>query len=166
MPLVAASEPLLLCFFLFQLLSKINTHKSRYENLKEVKVGELLCLHSIRSLELVRKTDLSRRLSFYALSKIHLDRHGSLRKILLIISRDINLNPRLVRGIKNKNLLPVLLFYDSSFSGDGFYYNLNSLNANVTRNDWDVFQKRGMHFIDINICIIFPKIDEVRYIAI
>ena len=121
------------------------------------------CLHSIRSMELV-KTDLWRILSFYALSKIHLDRHGSFRKNLLIFSWDINLNPGPVRGIKNENLLHVLLFHDYSFSGDGFYYNLNSLNGNVTRNDWDVFKKRGMHFTHVNINML-PKIDEVHYIA-
>ena len=120
------------------------------------------CLHSIRSIEMV-KTDLWRILSFYALSKIHLDRHGSFRKNILIFSWDINLNPGRVRGIKNENLLHVLLFHDYSFSGDGFYNNLNSLKCDQ---EWlRCFKKRGMHFTHININIMLPKIDEVRYIA-
>ena len=65
---------LLLCFFLFQLLSKIAIRKSRIENLKEVNTREFFCLHSIKSMELVEKTKLWRRLSVYASSKIHLDR--------------------------------------------------------------------------------------------
>ena len=43
-------------------------------------------MHSIKSMELVEKTELLRRLSVYALSMIHLDRYGSFRKILLIYS--------------------------------------------------------------------------------
>ena len=77
---------LLLCFFLFQLLNKIDIRKSRIRNLKEVNTHEFLCLHSIKSMELVEKTELLRRLSVYALSKTHLDRYGSFRKILLLLS--------------------------------------------------------------------------------
>ena len=38
------------CFLFFQLLSKINKHKSRFNNLKEISTREFLCLHSIRGL--------------------------------------------------------------------------------------------------------------------
>ena len=51
------------------------------------------------------------------------------------------------------------------FSGYGFYYNLNSLSENVSRNEWNVYKEGGMHFIHININSLLPKIDEVRYIA-
>ena len=57
-------------------------------------------------------------------------------------------NSEPVHGIQNENLLHLLLVYDCSFSEDGFYYNLNSLNENLSRNDWDIL-----------------KIDEKRYIA-
>ena len=116
-------------------------------------------------MELVEKTELLRRLPVYALSKIHLVRCGSFRKILLILPWDINLNPGPVHGIQNENLLHVLLFYDYIFSGDGFHYNPNSLSENESRNVWNVFKKKGMHFIHININSFLPKIDEVRYIA-
>ena len=62
-------------------------------------------------------------------------------------------------------MLHVLPFYDYSFSGDGFYYNLNSLDENVNRNDWDHLKKRGMHFIHMNINSLAPKLDEVHNIA-
>ena len=139
--------------------------KSRIKNLKEVNTHEFLCLHSIKSTELVEKTESLRRLSVYALSKIHLDRYGSFLKILLILSRDINLNPGLVRGIQNENLLQVFPFHDCNLSGDDFYYNPNSISENESRNEWNVLKKRGMHFIHININSLLPKIDEVRYIA-
>ena len=86
-------ELLILRFFLFQLLSKIDTCKSRIEKLKEVNTGKFLCLYLIKSMEVVEKTELLRRLSVYTLSKIHLDRYRSFRQILLIPSWDINLNP-------------------------------------------------------------------------
>ena len=117
-------------------------------------------------MELVEKTELLRRSSVYVLSKIHLDRHRSFHKILLIFSWDINLNPGPVHGIQNENLLQVLPFHDCNFSGDDFYYNPNSLSENESRNEWNVFKKRGMHFIHININSLLPKIDEVCcYIA-
>ena len=146
---------LLLCFFLFQLLNKIDIRKSRIENLKEVNTHEFLCLHSIKSMELVEKTELLRRLSVYALSKIHLDRYGSFCRILLILSWDINVNAGPVHGIQNENLLHVLRFHDCNFSGDNFYYNPNSISENESRNGWNVFKKRGMHFIHINTNSLF-----------
>ena len=114
---------------------------------------------------LVEKTELLSRLSAYALSKIDLDRYGSFRKILLTLSWDINLNLGQVHGIQNENLFHVLPFHDCIFCEDGFSYNLNSLSENVSRNKWNVFKKRGMHFIHINVNSLLPKIDEVRYIA-
>ena len=64
---------------------------------------------------------------------------------------------------KIKILLYLLPFHDCSFSGNGFYHNLNSPNKNLSKNDWDVFKKRGVHFIHININTILPKIDEECY---
>ena len=59
----------------------------------------------------------------------------------------------------------ILTFHDCRFPGDGFYYNLNSLSENVSRNDFDVFKKRRTQFIHINVNSLLPKIDEVRYIT-
>ena len=127
--------------FLCSVLNKIDISESRIENFKQVNTREFLCLHSIKSMELVEKTELLRRLSVYALSKIHSDRYGFFRKILLILSWDININPRPVHGIQNKNLLHVLPFHDCNFSGYRFYYNPNCLSKNVSRNEWDIFKK-------------------------
>ena len=52
---------LLLCFFLFQLLNKIDVRKSIMEDVKEVNTRHFLCLHSIKSMEVVEKTKLLRR---------------------------------------------------------------------------------------------------------
>ena len=151
---------LLLRFFLFQLLSKIDICKSRIENLKEVNTGEFLCLHSIRSMELSEKTELLRRLFVYTLSKIHLDSIGLFVKFFLGYKSQSGS----VHEIKDENQLHIFPFHDCSFSEDRFYYSVNSLSKNVSRNDWDVFRKRGMHFIHLNINSLLPKIDEVHYI--
>ena len=121
-------------FLSLSALTQNDINKSRIENLKEKNTCEFFCLHSIKSVELVEKTELLRRLTVYALSKIHLDRYQSFGKILLILSWDINLNPGASCGIQNENLLHVLPFHDCIFSGDYFYYNLNRLSENVSRN--------------------------------
>ena len=59
----------------------------------------------------------------------------------------------------------ILPFRDCIFPRDGFFYNLNSLRENVSWNEWNVFKKGGMCFICININSLFPKIDELHYIA-
>ena len=43
-------------------------------------------------------------------------------------------------------------------------YQLDPLSV-VSNDAWNIFQKRGMHFIHLNINSILPKIDEIRYIA-
>ena len=139
--ILSNSKLLLLCFFLFQLLNKIDIRTFRIENLKEVNTHEFLCFHLIKSMKLVETIELLRRLFVYGLSKIHLDRYGSLRKILLLLSCDINLNPGPAHGIQNENLLHVLSFHDCNFSGDDFYCNPNSLSENESRNEWNVFKK-------------------------
>ena len=103
------------------------------------------------------------RLSVYALSKILFNRYGSFLKILLIFSWDINFNPGPVHGIQKENLFHKLPFHDCNFSGEDFYYNQNCLSENESRNEWNVFKKRGAHFIYININSLLPKIDEVCY---
>ena len=65
--------------------------------------------------------------------------------------------------IQNENLRHVLPFHDCGFSGDAFYYNLNSLSKNASANNLDVFKKRGMRVIHINITSLLTKIDEMRY---
>ena len=57
-------------------------------------------------------------------------------RLLLLLSRDISLNPGPINGSQQHN-------YDQ----------------------WAVFKKRGLHFVHININSLLPKIHELRYIA-
>ena len=74
---------LLLLRFFYQLSNTIDKRKNRIKNIKEVNICKFLCLHFFKSMELGEKTELLRRLSVYALSKIHLDRYNSYRKFCL-----------------------------------------------------------------------------------
>ena len=145
-------------------LKKININRSGFDGLKEVNTPDFLYLHSLRSMELVEKTELFKR-PFYALSKVNLGRYGSFRKILLILSWDINLNPGLVQGSQHETLLHVLPLDDCSFARDDFDYDLNNFSENVSRNDWDLFKKIKMRFTHKNVNSILPKVDEVSYIV-
>ena len=56
--------------------------------------------------------------------------------MLLLLSGDISLNP-------------------------GPFYNNQSLDSY----EWDVFRSKRIHLIHLNVNSLFPKIDEIRYIA-
>ena len=43
-------------------------------------------------------------------------------------------------------------------------YHLDPLSA-VSNDAWNIFQKRGMHFIPLNINSILPKINKTPYIT-
>ena len=43
-------------------------------------------------------------------------------------------------------------------------YQLDPLSV-VGSGVWNIFKKRGMHFIHLNINSLLPKIDEIRYVA-
>ena len=84
-------------------------------------------------MEQVEKTELLRRLSFCALSKIQLESTGLFTKFCLY-SLEIQI---LILGqcmeLKIKICFTYILpFHDCIFPGDGFYYNLNSLRENVS----------------------------------
>ena len=67
-----------------------------------------------------------------------------------------------MHGIQKENLLHVLSFHRCRFFEDRICYNLNSLSKNVSREDWDLFKKRGMYFV---VNSFFQNVDQVRYIA-
>ena len=65
---------------------------------------------------------------------------------------------------RNDILWELLPFHKCSFSTERMDYQLDPLSV-VSNDAWNIFQKRGMHFIHLNINSILPKIDEIRYIA-
>ena len=73
---------------------------------------------------------------FHAIPKLKRMNNKSFLRILLILSGDISLNP-------------------------GPVYNNQSLHSN----EWNVFRSKEIHLIHLNVNSIYPKIDEIHYIA-
>ena len=80
------------------------------------------------------------------------------------MSGDVNLNPGPTAPKRNDILWELLSFHLCSFSTERMDYQLDPLSA-VSNDAWNMFQKRGMHFIHLNINSILPKIDKIRYTA-
>ena len=96
--------------------------------------------------------------TYYALSKVHLHKHQSYFRIILLLSGVINLNTG-----PNAD---VPLFSNDSFSNDESQIFSGSADGNLNFEKWAVFKKKGLHFVHINInSLLLPKIDELRYLT-
>ena len=134
-----------------------NTLKN--ENKEEFWTGSTFC-----TIELIEKNILGKRLTHDALSKVHLNKYGSYFQFILLLLGDINLNPGPTTLKGNDILQELLPFHNCSFFTERMDYQLDSLSV-VTNGPWNIFQKRGMHFIHLNINSLLSKIDEICYIA-
>ena len=74
------------------------------------------------------------------------------------------MNPEPTTPKRNDILWEFLPFHNCSFSTERMDYQLHPLSV-VGSGAWNIFQKRGMHFIHLNINSLLPKIDEIRYVA-
>ena len=74
------------------------------------------------------------------------------------------MNPGPTAPKRNDILWELLPFHNCSFSTEPIDYQLDTLSV-VSNDAWNIFQKRGMYFIHLNINIIQPKTDERRHIA-
>ena len=133
-----------------------------------MKIRRCLTYSTFCTFEQIEKNILQKRLSHdgstIRLSKVHLNKYGSYFKFILLLSGDINLNPGPTTPKRNDILWELLPFHNCSFSTERMDYQLDPLSV-VSNDAWNIFQKRGMHFIHLNINSILPKIDEIRYIA-
>ena len=82
----------------------------------------------------------------------------------ITVGYPINLNPGPTTPERNDILWEFLLFHNYSFSTERMDYQLDSVSV-VSNDAWNIFQKRGMHSIHLNLNILLSKIDEIRYIA-
>ena len=73
-------------------------------------------------------------------------------RIILLLSGDINLNPGL-----NADVLP--------FSNDESQIFSGSDDGNLNLEKWQVFKKKDLHFVHINIISLLPKDDELWYLT-
>ena len=102
----------------------------------------------------IAKNETKKILSYYALSKIILRKQKFYLRYILLFSGDINLNPG--------PFTDTFPFSNSSFSGSESRFHLGSNDENLDTEKWTNFQKKGLHFIHININSLLPKIDEIR----
>ena len=109
------------------------------------------------------KNILRKWLSKDVLSKVHLNKYGSHFKFVLL-SSDINMNTGPTTPKRNDILWELFHFHNCSFSTEWIDYQLDPLSV-VTNDACNIFQKRGMHFIHLNINSFLPKSDEISYIA-
>ena len=116
------------------------------------------------TLEQIENKILRKQLLQDALFKVHLNKYGSYFRFILLLSGDINLNPGLTASKRNDMLWEFLPFHNCSFSTERMDYQLDPLCV-VSNDAWNIFQRRGMHFIHLNINSILPKIDEIHYTA-
>ena len=90
------------------------------------------------------RTDLMRNKT---ISQLKMKNDKSLFKHLILLSGDIEVNPGPVQFPQNTQ---------------------NDIPNTQYKNDLDkfeMFNKRGLHFIHVNINSVLPKIEEIRYIA-
>ena len=73
---------------------------------------------------------------FLSVSQLLYRNSNSYYRLLLLLSGDISLNPRL-------------------------FHNLRQLD----HDEWNIFKHRGLHFLHFNINSLLAKIDELRHIA-
>ena len=74
------------------------------------------------------------------------------------------MNPGPTAPKRNYILWELLLFHNCSFSTERMGYQLDPLSV-VSNDAWNIFKKRGMHLIHLNINSILPKIVKIGYIA-
>ena len=132
----------------------------------QLKVLKVLLMHLFVTLLInkITDTDNRKRLSQDPLFKVHLNKSQSQFKFILLLSGDINLNLGPTALKRNYILRELIPFHNCSFSTEQMDYQFDPLSV-VSNYAWNIFQKRGMHFIHLNINSILPKIDEICYIA-
>ena len=74
------------------------------------------------------------------------------------------MNPGPTTRERNDALWELFPFHNCSFSTERLDHQLDPLSV-VTNDAWNIFQKRDMHFIHLNINSILPKTDKIHYIA-
>ena len=157
---------LLVHLFVTLLINKTTGSNNRhFFTLEKGNKEESLIYSTFCTLEQIEKNILRKRLSQDALSKVHLNKYWSYFKFIILLYGDINLDPGPTPPKRNDILWELLSFHNCSFSTERMDYQLDTLSV-VNNNAWNIFRKRNMHFIHLNINSIQSKIDEIRYIAI
>ena len=109
-PCVIYVKRFFICFIVLLFLQKCNKMKINFEVLKEQESRHIFNTDSYLIMQATEKSETTKFLSYYALSKVYLHKHKSYFRYILLLSGDINLNPG-----PNADALP---FSNESFSND------------------------------------------------
>ena len=151
-PVITILKHFLFCLFFLLLLYKANNIKTNFEVLKYWDSKEIFSKDSYLTMQAIRKTETKKILSYYALSKIHLRKHKSYFRFILLLS-DI------------RYYTDILPFSNSIFSINYYRISLASNDENRDIEKWKSFKKKGLYFVHINISSLLPKIDELWHLA-
>ena len=157
----------LMCIFVTLLINKATGSNNRhflFNTLKSENKEEFLTASTFCTFEIIEKNILQKQLSQDVLSKVHLNKYESHFKSILLLLSDLNLNPGSTTPKRNDIKWELLPFCKCSFSTEWMDYQLDPLSV-VSNDAWNIFQKRDMHFIHLNVNSLLPKIDEIRYTA-
>ena len=156
-----------MCIFVTLLINKATGSNNRhflFNTLKSENKEEFLTASTFCTFEIIEKNILQKQLSQDVLSKVHLNKYESHFKSILLLLSDLNLNPGSTTPKRNDIKWELLPFCKCSFSTEWMDYQLDPLSV-VSNEAWNIFQKRDMHFIHLNVNSLLPKIDEIRYTA-
>ena len=104
-------------------------------NLKTCPKNEFFTIETVRITNQINELFLEISFKLFSVSRMKNKNNYLYLKMLLILSGDINLNP----GPVNRH--------------------------QIKDHKFEVFTRKGLHFIHLNINSLLPKIDELRYIA-
>ena len=159
-----ALKVLLMHLFVTLLINKTTGIDNRYfffNTLKNENKEEFLTYSTFRTLEQTERNILRKWLSQDALSKVYLNKYGPYFKFILLLSGDINLNLGPTTQKRNDTPWELRFFHNCSFSTERIGYQLDPLSI-VSNDAWNIFQKRGTHFIHLTINSLLLKIDEMH----
>ena len=108
---------------------------SNFTSLQKCSTNEFFNLETITSCHYIQHIILQRNLVCLAIT-LKYRNYNSFYQFLLLLSGDVSLNPGLVQ-----------------------------ISSPVNVNIWEPFNKKGLHFLHININSLLPKIDELKCIT-
>ena len=109
---------------------------SKFTSLQKCSTNEFFNLETITSCHYIQHIILHRNLVCLAINNLKYRNYNSFYQFLLLLSGDVSLNPGPVQ-----------------------------ISPPVNVNIWEPFNKKGLHFLHININSLLPKIDELKCIA-
>ena len=127
---------LLIVFIFLQIHLDLPSRQKAYLKIKIFNKIQFFTVEFIHTCDDLFNFHFNYLCKFHLIPKLKRINNKSFRRILLLLSGDISLNP-------------------------GPVYNNQSLHSN----EWNVFRSKGIHLIHLNVNSLLPEIDEIRYIA-